>query len=314
MPRIYSLFIALLILTFGCAQKKTHSFPENASVDCIAKWKKNDSIQLKITRETQSAERKGNESAYYYATVKVMDTLSNGYLLSWQNKPAVDFGNASLQAQMANLFLTLRIIYTTDKNGSFNSIENYDEMQQALESTIKVISDSMAHHTDTAIINQQMQQVRVMFSSREMVNQIMSRDIQLFHGAYGGTFKARPDTTRGELRIPLGQIQFPATVISALKSLDNQKKVAEISVVQQIDPIKAAKAMNDFLTEQFREAGHEPKPGEAMTKYSIADTALYSYQMSNGWISQLYSTRTMDMENGTLQTMKQTQITRIELR
>jgi len=315
MLKTYSLFIALLILISGCAQNKTKSLPLTASVDCVAKWQKNDSIRLKISKETETSEGKSNGGAYYYATVKVMDTLSNGYLLSWQNIPPVDFGNEDLQAKMANLFFKLRIIYTTDKKGSFSTIENYDEMQSLVESTMQEVNAARADKTDKATLDKQMEQVKAMFSSRESVDQLMGRDIQMFHGAYSGTFKTRPDTTHAQRTLPVGRQQsIPALLITSLKELNDQKKTAVVSINQQIDSKEAAKAMNDFLVETLRISGQELKPEEVVTKYAVQDSAAYTYDLSTGWINHLYARRTGNIEYASAKTSRQTQITRIALR
>jgi hypothetical protein len=315
MIKTYLLSVTLLIFIFGCAQKKTTLLPADASVNCVAKWQKNDSIRLKITRETRYSESNSDESAYYYATIKVLDTLRNGYLLAWQNIPPMALGNDNLQSRMANLFLELRIVYTTTKSGSFNSIENFDDMQEVVEATIREILNSRKDSSERATMERQMEQFRNMFSSKETVNQLMARDIQLFHAPYGGTFNARPDTIQTETAIPIGNMEpLPAMLIASLKELDNKNNTAIFSTIQQIDPAGAAKAMNDFLTDQYRLVGHEPKPGETMTKYAMTDSSTYSYQLSTGWINRLHSSRTADIENGNGQKMKQSQTARIETR
>jgi hypothetical protein len=304
----------LLFVVPACAQKK-QATQVAQTLTCVPKWHKNDSIRLKITKEIQATDATRNGSSGYYATITVLDTTPTGYILAWQNRPMIDFGNESMQARLAGLFLNLKIVYTTGKDGAFESIVNQEDIQQFIETSLKEIVTNSGKNTDQAALEKSIEQVHSLFGNKENMQEFMARDVIFFHGAYGSEYSSiKPDTMEVSSPTPMDRsLIFTGIQISSLKQVDAKNDIAEFSLVQNFDKEKATKVMNQFLAESLRKAAKEPKPDQSIQAFGITTTTIYTYKLSTGWITSIHSKKDSEMvikENET----RNAEITRIELR
>lgn len=240
----YSQLIVLLLFVIpGSAQKK-QATPVVQTLTCVPKWHKNDSIRLKITKEIQATDATRNGSSGYYATITVLDTTPTGYILSWQNRPMIDFGNESMQARLAGLFLNLKIVYTTSKDGAFESIVNHEDIQQFIELSLTEVVTNSGKNTDKAALEKSIEQVGSLFGNKENMQEFMARDVIFFHGAYGSEFSSiKPDTMEVSSPTPMDRsMVFTGIQITSLKRVDAKNDIAEFSLVQNFDKKRLLKS------------------------------------------------------------------------
>ena len=239
------LSFSLLLSIAGFSQNVV----SDTSATCVAYWRKGDVKNIEITKTSRTlnaGKEKRSTQSSYGAIITVLDATDKGYVLQWQCKPGKDDQKYSFRDDVLNeLYLNLKVIYTTDETGMFDSIVNYSEIRKFIDASIDAIGKEMGATSDSS---KALDLIRGIFATRQSIEQLAMKDISLFHSPYGVEYSLRhPQSIDTEVPNFLGGEPFPAIVTLGLRKVDKKNDRANIYIRQKLDKEKTAAIMNKVL-------------------------------------------------------------------
>lgn len=285
MKRTNCLFLFFVItLTPAAAQNST----TDTSVTCIAFWKNKEAkvYHIKHSKEKTSAKRTTSGVANYEAHIKVTDSSAAGFTVEWMYK---NFKTAGLTDNTVNSLNTMMegiiIRYKTDEAGNFTGLINWQQVRDhAMAAYEKAAAKASQNSGFMAALNQ----VKGIFQSKENIEALLIREVQLFHAPYGVEYSKTATVTETELPNVTGGQPFPATVVLKLDELDTGRDFCTVSINQTVDKGKAGPIMAAMLKKL---AGSEQVDEEEIKSQikdlEISDLNSYSYRLSSGWITRI---------------------------
>lgn len=262
------------------------------SVPVVAYWQKTDVKKLSITRTTKKTEA-GKTTVFNTNTceaqLKIVDSTTEGYTIDWTYKDAGTAAKNSPELSgITSLFTNLNIRYKTDDVGSFKELVNYEEVKKFLYTAMDALFQLAK---DTSGINMINTEFKKILSSRESLQQLLLRDISLYHTAYGVEYSFTPQT--GETSLPnfLGGEPWPAQLSLKLSQLKTKEDFAQVQMNQEIDQEKAAIIMKQFISRIAASQGKEVPKDALPSVLIIKDHNEFDIVLSSGWIKRAYMKR-----------------------
>ena len=285
-------FCILLFLAFNCVFVFAQNVATDSSAPVVAYWQKAEKKQLSITRTTQKTNA-GKAAARVTntceASLQIKDSTAEEYTIEWTYKDAGSAVKGKPQLNDLNSLLTnLKIIYTTDDVGMFKELVNYEEMRSFLHKAMDAMFKLAQDTTGLYLAKKELLQI---FSSRESLEQILLRDIALYHSAYGLEYSFTPHIEETALPNFLGGDPWPAHISLKLSQLKPKQNFAQVYIDQEIDQEKAAVIMKQFVSKMAASQGKEVPQDEMPTSLIIKDHTEFDIILSTGWIKRVYMKR-----------------------
>lgn len=189
----------------------------------------------------------------------------------------------------------LKIIYKTNDLGSFSELLNWQEVRDFYFNTLEKSLSSNPENKET---NTAMNQVKAMFQSKESVEAVLIREIQLYHTPYGTEYTLSGETIETVLANISEGPPFPAKITIKLNELNPEKDYCNVSLNQTIDKEKAGSIIIDLLK---RLAGSSTKDADINKKdienMEISDLNEFVYSINTGWLFKVIYKRTATISN-----------------
>ena len=284
--KIITSFCILLIaaVTVCTAQNRT----TDTSVTCIAFWKNKATkvYQIKHSKERSSAKGITTSEATYEAHLKVTDSTTAGFTVEWVYKNFKSTGTGDNTINSLNAILEgLKIIYKTDDVGMFTELVNWKEVKEfALGNYEKAVVNK---NTDKEFIFA-MSQIKAIFQSKENIETLLIREVQLFHSPYGVEYTQSPVVTETKLPNVTGGTPFPAIIILKLDELNLPNDYCKVSLNQTIDKGKAGPIIAAMLKKlSGSKIADEAEINSQIKGMEISDLNSFTYSISSGWMSKI---------------------------
>jgi hypothetical protein len=279
------IFLILIIISVSStAQNRT----TDTSATCIAFWKNKATkvYQIKHSKERASAKGTTTSEAKYEAHLKVTDSSAAGFTVEWVYKNFKSAGTADNTINSLNAILDgLKIIYKTDDVGMFTELVNWKEVKDfAIVNYEKAIANKNADKEFVFALSQ----VKAIFQSKENIEAVLIREVQLFHSPYGVEYTLNPIVTETELPNVTGGAPFPATIILKLEELNLPKDYCKVSLNQTVDKGKAGPIMAVMLKKlSGSKIVDEAEINSQIKDMEISDLNSFTFSISSGWMSKI---------------------------
>ena len=293
--KILSFLVLLNSYIISSAQNRI----TDTSATCIAFWKNGEQRVLQIIHGKEkydSSRLKSKTAVTYEAHIKIIDSTTSGFTIEWvyKNFKSSDINEQSFDGVNA-IMEGLKIMYKTDDVGSFSELVNWKEVRDFAFNTIEqAVNEKPENKTFTTALNQ----VKAMFQSKENIEAVLIREIQLYHTPYGTDYNVRGETIETELPNISGGSPFPAKITIKLNELNIKNDYCIVSLNQTIDKEKAGPIIIDLLK---RLAGTSSKEAEINKKdiegLEISDTNEFVYSIYSGWLSRVFYKRTANISD-----------------
>lgn len=280
LKKIVALFIVALFSLMSFAQNTV----TDSTATVLGYWKKGDKISLayKVRKQKFKDDKITNDNMTSYTVhISVAEESPESYILEWKCSgikfSGTDAANPVL-GKYASLAEGLVMRYKTDASGSFEELLNWEEVQKfAYASVDRIFAGMNAPEIKTAIEN-----TKKMFSTKESIEQVTAREVQLYHSLYGGEYKLK-DKVVGETQLPnfLDGAPFDAVIHIEMTALDQKANTCDISVSQQLDKEKVTKALSDWINKMSN--GKQTK----LPDVDVTDNSEYKVELSTGWIKSV---------------------------
>lgn len=298
---IFFLGIVLLVNTTSYCQNRI----TDTSATCIAFWKNRETRVLQIKRGKEkydSSKLKSKTTVTYEAHLKIIDSTVNGFTIEWVYK---NFNSSDITEKSSfginTIMEGLKILYKTDDVGSFSELVNWKEVRDFAFNTIeRGLNNNAENKSFITALNQ----LKTMFESKENIEAILIREIQLYHTPYGTEYNVTGEAIDTELPNISGGSPFPAKIIVKLNEVNLKNDFCNVSVNQIIDKEKAGPIIIDLLK---RLSGSSDNGAEVNKKdienMEISDTNEFIYSINSGWLSKITYKRTATIsENKQIET------------
>ena len=289
--------IALACLLFLSLFSNAQNIPTDTSAPVVAYWRLGEKKTIRITKTVEKT-KGGNQESFATnsceAVITVKDSVKEGYTLQWKYT-SLGNGEKPLQSmpEIYTLFKNLVVVYKTNDVGSFSELVNYAEVKKLIDASFSSFSKT-AKDTSLAFRNA-MKEMQAVFKSRESIEQLILKDISLFHTPFGLEYTLRKQEQEAELPNFLGGDPWPAVQSFQLTALKPKQDMAQIAIGQTIDEVKAATILKAFFTKLS--TGKKIQEDEFPSYISIKDHHEFDVALSSGWIRRAYLQRTAQTDD-----------------
>ncbi len=257
----------------------------------IANWNKGETWTMAITRTKEKIESGKPAPPFkflYKAVITVLDSSADGYKMRWVFQLDEDFKNQNPGIEKAMpVYNGLEFLYTTTESGEFKDLLNWEEVRDGY---VEMAMVSMPERRDIAV-DAALEQVKAMFSTKQLVEAALIKEIQLYHLPYGGQFNTRRISSAQLLPNPFGGEPMPATATQYLTSSKDGRSYT-VTFLQELDS-----SGTHILMESVFKAMKIPMDSvythvnEMLENFKVSDLSHYRVLQPGNWITEIRYSR-----------------------
>ncbi len=201
---------SILFILFFCFCVKVHSQSDTTFVPFVAYWEVGDEYNFRVTKikEQWKAENKTKyDSSAYTTKFKVLEATDTSYLINWTYENQLASGlqlPSELEEDLSDFNFT-SVLYTTNELGTFEGIQNWEEISDVTNKVIDAIltytRDNSEGEIDESDFRNAMQPFTQAYSSKEGIERLVLSELQYFHFPFGLEYPAK-DTVYYEEQLP----------------------------------------------------------------------------------------------------------------
>jgi hypothetical protein len=282
---------AALIFGIGLLALPTVASAADNSLELLPRWKKGEKLRFELIKSRQKAQGDKvtlKSTARTDVEIEVLSASKDAFTLAWTyGETRLDDPSQAknpLTQKMANLLNGYRIVLKLDSQAGIQGVQNWQELKQRSTKLLEALSAELqAAGLDAATVAKVQAEAQSMFSSKQQIEQLGTRDAQLFFMPLGIEFEGnKPVELDDKLPNPFGGEPFPSRVRFALTAAD--KGLAKITWGQTVAPEEARRIMEKTLKERAERSGKPPSDADLLQAFIIEDAAEFSVEISSGWI------------------------------
>jgi len=273
---------------------------ENSTVQTIAYWDLGEKQEYTITNE--KVKITGNDTiskefSTYDVDITVIDSTANSYIMEWYYKN----NKNQVNHKVGKIIDELRIRFKTDEMGAFQEILNLNEVQDYVKKTfdeLKKSIDNAPKETEPFFDN-----MKNMFTSKEVIESLILRDIQVFHTFHGGQY-ALGEVVESQIEIDnvFGGKPFLADITLILDDINLEEYNYVLKYYQSVDAEQLKTAVKD-VSELL---GADVFPEEKKVDFDMLgidnlenESYVGSVIHDSGWVLYTIYTRGITLKNYT---------------
>lgn len=282
------IFLAVLLPLFFAYTGFSQNVITDTTATVVAYWEKGDMANFSLTQTKQKYEKQklvsqgGSTSTIEF---KVTDATDESYTIEWKyTNIKVNSKEAQhpIVEKLVKLTQGITFKYWTNEAGEFRELLNWKEVQ----ATVNTAIDQLTVQYKDPQISSISQQTKKVFSSRQSIEELIMKDVQMIHAVYGKEFKLKEKITAAtELPNFLGGPPFPSIVNIEMYELNPAQSSCKIELSQNVDKTEAATIIKEWL----KKSG-QPVNSQA-DAINISDILNYDFELKKGWVTSLQHTR-----------------------
>ena len=303
MPLPIMKIIYILITILLCSSVSAQHV--DTTLDITAKWKKGEKKELVITRKKEKIENDKYDPSFnltYLAHISILDSTSEVYTIQWTLDLPKELkeSNPGIEKSMP-IYNGFKIIFTTDKKGSFKNLTNWEEVRD-----VYMNMSSASIQGEDSIGKATFDKVKAMFNSQQMVEAAFIKDVQLYYAPYGGQFTTQGVSSSTLLPNPFGGESMPAVTLQKIEKINPEINSFTAIFTQKLDSTGTRILMSSMYKALDLPADKidsvNKYTNDMLSKFRIEDNSEYQVVSSTGWIISLKYERI-----GFIDKMKQTE-------
>jgi hypothetical protein len=304
---MYSTTLRTALLILLCLPLLGLDDAPTSSVEILPHWKKGERFSINISRvREKSVDGKSTTMGKTRTpfTIEVLDASTEGYLIGW-TPGATSFeapapAPESFLRQVSDLMKGAQIILQVNPKGTITGIQNWKEIKlsahTAMEKLFATSRDSPNGKINTVLLAKLQAQWNSMFVTKEQIEQLCTREAQLYFKVLGRTYsRTTPSEYDVLLPNPLGGADFPAYARMTLSVFDRQSGQAVITWNQTADPQQAIRILESTITEMNARRGQKGSEPELPQSIALQDKTTIVVDMATGWVQTLTQARSLNL-------------------
>ena len=299
MKQVFLLLLLLCTWLWGSAQSDTTFIP------FVAYWALGDTLSFEVTKLDQRWEHDSlikNDTSRYLARFEVVDSTESSYQIKWTYEQDLrgTFGLPEPLLDQLRAYGEMEVLYTTTELGEFVGVDNWEEIGVAVRDLFVLLTDYLGEEDGVLSerFKETMQTMALMFSTKEGVEQLLLKELQVFHFPFGYEYSVE-DTMRYEEILPtvVGNNNIRADASLYFTSHDYEWSHCTFHQEMNLNPDDAKAFLLDF----FRQLELENEEVEELlrtARYEIIDRNEYEYFYYPGIPVRIVTNREIIMEVG----------------
>jgi hypothetical protein len=279
------------------------------SVELLPRWKKGEKLRFEMVKSRQKTQ--GDKATLKTTTrtdleIEVLSASKDAFILAW-TLGETRFDNPSqaehrLVQKVANLLKGYRIVLELDSQAAIQGVQNWKQLKEASTNLLDTLTDELkVAGIDQATVAKTRAQVASMFSTKQQIDQLGTREAQLFFMALGIEFEGgEPVEFEDKLPNPFGGEPFPSLARFALKEVDKKQGMAKVTWTQTVASEDARRIMEKTLKDLTQRLGKPVPDADRLKTFTLEDGAEFSIELSSGWI-QSFTHKRVTKTEGTSQ-------------
>jgi hypothetical protein len=296
------MYKSLIIITILFVSNVTAVFGQNEITDTsttiVSYWKKGESQFLTIKRSKEKLENDtivSSNSFEYEAQVTVIEEKPTSYTIEWTYHVDPSNAETTLSSSLLGICDGLRILYKTDELGTFKELINWEEIRDRLNASYELIAKEYRKKKG---MEEVLENVKAIFQSKENIELILIRDIQLYHTPFGGMYVLNEKLKyHTEITNVFGGDPFPTELTLELTALDPKKDQCKLSMLQSLDQVKSSELIVEALENLGTDKSQQRNSRSKSFRLDIRDRNEFEVELSTGWLSKAFYQRTIEIEN-----------------
>jgi len=287
-----NLILPFVFTLFVCSVSAQNQFTDT-STTIVTYWKKGETNIFDISNSKekyQDGKLSSKGGSNYEAHVKILEETDKSYTIQWTYKNITTSKDENpIVASMAKMSEGLQVIYKTDELGAFSELVNWEEMRDYLNRSIDKMLKQFDNNPQVAAV---FNQVKGAFQTKEALEQLMIKDIQLYHSPYGAEYNLN-EKLSVDMALPnmLGGDPFPAILTIELTELNPSKDNCILTTTQSVDKEKGSEIIYAFVNQMATALGKPIPEGEELPAFEITDFNQHTCMLSSGLSTKAFHKR-----------------------
>lgn len=183
----------------------------------------------------------------------------------------------------------MKILFTTSETGAFKELLNWEEVRDFYVNMFELSLPKTLDSAGRAAVDKSI----LLFNTKEMVESILIKEIQLFHSPYGYQYPFEEVSMPAELPTPFSDEPLPSIMKFKAHETTPGDDQFTLTMEQDIDKVGAEKLIKGLLKD--RNPGNQSlqEMVDAIATFEIRDSSRYDIISSTGWLKNLYHVRTV---------------------
>lgn len=284
--------VFIAVLFFSLTQANA-SQQEDALVEVLPIWRVDQKVKYELVKrrvKTKNGFVVLDMTARTDLEIEVLDANKDGYKLGWTfGETKFDDPGATknpVVKEMSNLLKGQLIILELNTHAVVVGIENWEVLHNATDKMVATASKLLEEKgMDKAAIANIRRQITSMFSTKEQITQMCTREAQIMFMAVGVELDpSEPLVFSDLLPNPFGGESFPTRAEFALKEVNPAADQTTITWRQQFLPEESRRIMEASLEEMAKRTGKPVPDGQKLLGFSVEDKAEFVFKSSTGWL------------------------------
>ncbi len=276
------------------------------SVEIIPHWNKGDKIELMVTRvrdKSRNGQSKVSGKTHTRFSLEVLQASTQGYLVGW-TVGATTFDvpppSESVLRQVVSLMQGMQIVLQINPRGAITGVQNWEalrgDMLRNLDNLLAKRSDSQRGRADQGMVANLRTHWDTMFSTKAQVEQVCTRDAQLYFRILGRTYTSdQPYEYQGFFENPLGGDPFPTRADIVLKSFNGRSGQAVLHWNQSADREQTDRIMRSFVKDLATRNGKQVPEEGFLQPVAMENHAEVEVHVETGWVTKVTETKLMNL-------------------
>lgn len=271
-------------------------------VPFVAYWAVGDTFDFTISK-IKSSWKEGTldktDTTQFVARFEVLDSTDSFYRIKWskletliqtRNLPG-DISKALTDVDLQN------IIYRTDELGSFEELEDWEEISENMKIILEKVEENLKRESDPTLdVEKLIRPLMQVYTSKQGLQQNVFKELQYLHFPFGAQF-TEGDTLNFEENLPnmLGGNPIPGRVKVYIEKVDVENAYCMFKREMNLD----SEAVVRVLKQAFKQMGldsDEMKKAMKNARYEIKDSHAYEYIYDPGIPIRIEIKRESDVE------------------
>src|SRR5690606_32017512 len=195
----------------------------DSTVQVIGYWDNKEKQTYLVTTEKykiKNSDTTSTERMTYEVDITIKDSTEKSYTIEWSYKNFNINTDNKFTKKLASISQNMNVIIKTDEMGAFTEVVNWKEVRDYIKSTTNILKKEFK---DILKIDEIVNQVIGLFSTKEAIESVAIKDIQQFYTYHGGKYKLGEEITT-QMKFPnlYGGQPFDVEVAIQLDEINSQ--------------------------------------------------------------------------------------------
>jgi hypothetical protein len=268
----------------------------DSTVQVIGFWNKNEKQSYAVSLEkykVKGTDTTDYEFFKYDVDITVLDSTADSYTIEWFYRNFDVQSDNKFTQSLMSLSEDLKVNIKTDELGVIEEVVNWQEVSEYIKKGTRELKKEFK---DIPKIDEIVNQVETMFTSKQAIESAGIMDAQQFYTFHGAKYKLA-EVLEGTIKVPnlFGTEPFDSEFTVYLEEINTDDNNYILRSTQVIDPQQLTDATFKYLVDLSKNMNVKP-PQRSDLKDLTNETYTASRIHNSGWVIYSILTKTVSSE------------------